>query len=205
MARLRPPVRPARAARPGLRAVALGGLLLLLGSSASALPLALRLDPAQSALVAEDGTRAPLSGRVELELGEGPPLESGTTLDVATLAIEGGGLELALDERVPDAGAGLLQPGGRFEIPTLFLTVHRGGEPSALTLLDVAGSIAPAGPCARPGLCLETSVEVETFGPEGVVTAEIVAAVPEPASGALVALGAALLAATRRGAPGRVR
>lgn len=196
---------PSGLRRGALRGAVAAAALLGVASAAASLPLALRLDPTQSALVAEDGSRAPVTGRVALELGAAPPLASATRFDVVGLALEGGGLEIGLDERVPGPGAGLLEPGGAFEIPALFLSVRSGGAPQALTLLDVTGTLAPDGPCGPPGLCLRTSTPIETGASAGDVSAQIVAAVPEPSSAALVALGAALLGAGRRAAPGRAR
>jgi hypothetical protein len=46
-------------------------------------------------------------------------------------------------------------------------------------------------------VCLQTSFDVDTGGPSGVVHVEVYA-VPEPATAALLALGVAALSAARR-------
>jgi len=179
------------------RAAALAAALLLSATPAAAVPVGLVLDEGQSGLAPAPGPGAALSGTLALELGSLPPLASSTPFDVVGLDVSGGGLEVALDGNVPGPGLGLLRPDGSFEIPSLFLTVTSGGLPTALTVLDVTGTFGASGACGGV-LCLETSFDVDTLGPEGVVGVVLVAAVPEPASAALLSLGVGLLAAARR-------
>lgn len=161
--------------------------------AAEAGPIAtLSLAP-ESALVPEAGAPAPLTGTIVLELGA-LPLTGSTTLELHHVAIAGGGLEVALDPSVPSAGLGVVFADGSFLIPTLFLVVDDGANLYDLAIPDLTGFL-DASDLAL--LRLETTFDVDTLGPAGVVTAHIVA-VPEPGSALLTSLAITALAARRR-------
>lgn len=161
--------------------------------AADAGPIATLTLAPESALVPEAGAPAPLTGTIVLELGA-LPLAGTTTLELLDVAITGGGLSVALDPSVPSAGLGVVYDDGSFLIPTLFLVVDDGANLYDLAIPDLTGFL-DASDLAL--LRLETSFEVDTLGPSGVVTAQIVA-VPEPGSMALAGLALTVLAAGRR-------
>ena len=66
-----------------------------------------------------------------------------------------------------------------------------------LTVPDVAGSYGALPGCPA-AICLSTSFDIDTGGPAGIVSVEVFAAVPEPASAGLLAAALAALAALRR-------
>ncbi len=161
--------------------------------SAQAAPVGALLDPSQSAVGA-----APLSGTIDLDIGDGPPTGL-RSFDVTGLAVTGGGLSVAIDDRLANPGLGLIRPDETFLIPALFVVVEGLGDPLALTLIDIAGTFGPSAACGASPACLETAFQIDTGGEQGVLDVSIVAAVPEPGTGLLVALGLAAVAVARRG------
>jgi hypothetical protein len=156
------------------------------------------IDPALSALTPGAGAPQSLSGIVSIELGAEPPLSSNTTFDLTALAASAsGGLAIALDPSLANPGAGVLSPTGSFLIPNLFLRLSDGSTVFDLTVPDVLGSYGALPGCLAAA-CLQTSFDVDTGGPQGIVSVQVFAAVPEPAPAALVALGLCALAAARR-------
>jgi hypothetical protein len=161
---------------------------------------ALVIDPALSALTPSAGAPQSLSGSLSVALGAEPPLASNTTLDVTGLtAVASGGLSIGLAPALEHPAAGVLSPSGAFLIPNLFLRLFDGVSALDLTVPNVLGRYG-AFPGCLVSVCLETSFDVDTGGPLGVVSVAVFAAVPEPAPPALVALGLLVLAAARRGA-----
>jgi len=157
------------------------------------------IDPAQSALTPTAGAPQSLSGVIVIELGAEPPLASNTTFDVTALsASASGGLGIGLQPGLANPGAGVLSPTGAFLIPNLFLRLVDGANLFDLTVPNVLGSYGAIPGCLA-GTCLQTSFDINTGGPLGVVHVNVFA-VPEPATAALVALGMVALAAARRGA-----
>ena len=63
------------------------------------------------------------------------------------LAVTGGGLSVAIDERLANPGLGLLRSDGTFLIPALFVVVEGLGDSLALTLIDIAGTFGPSAAC----------------------------------------------------------
>jgi len=168
--------------RRGARSLALGLALGLLGApAASALPLDLVLDASRSRLESGGAPAAPLSGRLRLDLGALPPLLDPAPLAVEELELLGEGLRVTLNPDLASPGLGVLRPDGTFLVPALFVRVDLGSGPIDQTLVDVEGTLRADASCAPLGSpCLETSLAVDTLGPEGVVDVEVVAAVPEP-------------------------
>jgi len=168
--------------RRGARSLALGlALGLLAAPAASALPLDLVLDASRSRLESGGAPAAPLSGRLRLDLGALPPLLDPAPLAVEELELLGEGLRVTLNPDLASPGLGVLRPDGTFLVPALFVRVDLGSGPIDQTLVDVEGTLRAGASCAPLGSpCLETSLAVDTLGPEGVVDVEVVAAVPEP-------------------------
>jgi hypothetical protein len=117
-----------------------------------------------------------------------------TTFDVTSLvASSSGGLSITLDPTLSRPAAGVIDPGGSFLVPNLFLQLDDGMTTFQLTVLNVTGSYGPLAGC--PGaVCLLTAFDVDTGAPAGpgLVSVEVFA-VPEPAAGSLVVLGLAVL------------
>jgi hypothetical protein len=175
-------------------------LVWLLACGAWPAHAALIIDPALSALTPTAGAPQSLSGVLAVELGAEPPLSSNTTFDLTALfASASGGLSIGLDPALANPGAGVLSPTGAFLIPNLFLRLVDGATIFDLTVPNVLGSYGAIPGCTMAP-CLQTSFDIDTGGPSGVVHVQVFAAVPEPATAALVALGVAALAAARRGA-----
>jgi len=172
-------------------ATATAALALLVAGSAAASTSRAVLDPALSSL---DG--APLSGTIDVALGDGPPTGN-RSFDVVDLEVTGAGLSVALDGRFANPGLGVVGGDGSFLIPALFVVVDGLGDAIELTLIDVAGTWGPSKDCAGP-LCLETAFQIDTGGPEGVLDVNIVAVVPEPGTALLMGLGLAAVGASRR-------
>jgi len=179
----------------------LGALLGVVPSPAQAIGLVTALDPTQSSITSGAGSAA-LSGSLGLEVGQLPVVGSSTSFDVGQIAVQGGGLNVSLDPSLANPGLGLLRADGTFLIPSLFLSVEGlDGFSSAvaLTVLGVEGTFGLSGACDAGLLCLETSFQIDTLGPEGILDVAIVAQVPEPTTGLLLLLGLGGLAAGRRG------
>ena len=159
---------------------------------------ALLIDPALSTLTPTAGAPQSLSGVLSLELGAEPPLSSNTTFDLTGLAaVASGGLAIGLDPTLANPGAGVLSPSGTFLIPNLFLRLVDGASVFDLTVPNVLGSYGAIPGCSASA-CLQTGFDVDTGGSLGVVSVQVFAAVPEPATAALLVLGLGGLAAARR-------
>jgi hypothetical protein len=186
---LRPSLRPGRIA-----CLALALAALLAASEARAVTFDLFLDPAFSQLDPANGPPAPLSGTGQVDLGSLPPLGANTTFDLVALAVVGGGLSITLDPDLTTPGLGVLRPDGSFLIPNLFLRLDDGQMAFDQTIVDVQGTFVPCGGAA----CLETSFQVDSLGPAGLIDVSVVAIgeVPEPSPWLLLPLAGA--AALRR-------
>lgn len=179
-----------------LRPALLAALLLALAPPAGAVAIVtLAIDPAQSALVPQIGAAQALTGSITLRVGSLPPGGASTSFDVIALsASASGGATIGLDPGAGSPGLGVLSPAGSFLIPTLFVRITDGAS-TDLAIPDVSGSVTfGAGGASLAGLV--TGFAIDTGAPAGVVTVSL-AAVPEPAAAALLALGLAALAACR--------
>jgi hypothetical protein len=186
-----------------VRLVFLLGVLVGLAAPAGATTLV--LDPVLSSLAPEAGPAQSLAGSLVILLGSEPPLTSNTTFELTGLAlVAGGGALIGLDPALAHPGAGVLSPSGSFLIPNLFLRLVDGASVFDLTVPNVRGSYGALPGCPTAA-CLSTSFEIDTQGPAGVVAVQVFAALPEPATGGLLALGLAALAAARRARAGDVR
>ncbi len=181
-------------ARPPLllRLLLTAAWLLIPAGSALAAPVTVFLDPAQSSVGGEA-----LSGDIDLAIGDGPASEN-RSFDVTGLSAMGGGLSVGLDGSLANPGLGLLRADGTFLIPALFVVVDGLGDALPLTLIDVAGTFGPSAACGASPACLETAFQIDTGSAQGVVDVSIVAAIPEPSTGLLVALGLATFGLVRR-------
>lgn len=158
---------------------------------ARAVPLVLSLDAAQSG-ISQGGGSAALAGTIVLELGALPPVGANTALAVTGLAVTGGGLSIGLDPGLANPGLGVLFPDGSFLIPSLHLSVS--GDD--LTVSNVTGTLAPDAACGG-ALCFLSGFAVDP-GPGGIISVNVVAAVPEPARMALLGFLAIAIGALRR-------
>jgi len=179
---------PRRPGSPrGLFGAGLVALLLLAPPAAVALPVDLVLDPTRSGVVPPGGPVVPLAGRLRLDLGTLPPVPEPTALAIVDLDVTGEGLAATLNPDLASPGLGVLRPDGTFLVPALFVRMDLGSGPIDQTLVDVEGTLradASCAPLASP--CLETSLAVDTLGPDGGVGVEIAAAVPEAGLGWLL-------------------
>lgn len=173
-------------------------LVLGLGLAFPAGATTLFLDPALSSLTPSVGPAQSLSGGIVILLGAEPPLASNTSFDVTGLGlVTSGGQLIGLDPSISNPGAGVLSPSGSFLIPNLFLRLVDGATVFDLTVPDVTGSYGALPGCPA-AICLSTSFDIDTAGPAGIVSVEVFAAVPEPATAGLLAAALAALAALRR-------
>jgi hypothetical protein len=179
-------------------------VLLVLGLATPVGATTLFLDPALSSLTPEVGPAQSLSGGIVILLGAEPPLSSNTTFELTGLGIvTSGGQLIGLDPSLVHPGAGVLSPSGSFLIPNLFLRLVDGATVFDLTVPNVTGSYGALPGCPA-STCLSTSFAIDTQGPSGVVSVQVFA-VPEPATGVLLAAALAALAARRRSAKGGAR
>ncbi len=169
---------------------------LLAAPDARAVGFDLTLDPALSELDPADGSPAPLSGTLRVDLGSLPPLVGNTTFDLVDVAVTGGGFSITLDPDLSAPGLGVLRPDGSFLIPNLFLRLDDGLMEFDQTLSDVQGAFVPCGGVT----CLETSFQVDSLGPAGLIDVRVVAIgeVPEPSPWLLLPLAGAAALRRRR-------
>ena len=165
-------------------------LLALLAAPAPA--VVLTIDSSQSTITPTVGGVETLSGTIQVILGDPLPLAANTTFDVEDLsATSSGGLDITLDPSLSNPGAGVLNPSGVFLIPNLFLELDDGVTLFQLTVPNVLGNFGDFAGC--PGsICLETTFDVDTGGPLGIVTVYLFA-IPEPHTALLVSLGLLVL------------
>ena len=178
-------------ARSALAALAVAAALLAAGPARAATIFHLTLS-AESELVPSVGAPAPLTGTLRVEIGD-LPLAGNTTIRLLDVDVAGGGVSVMLDPAVPSAGLGVLAAGGSFLIPPPFLVVDAGAGLLDLAIPNLVGSVELD---EFSLLRLATSFDVDTLGPEGIVTVHVVA-VPEPATGIFAGLGLAVIAARR--------
>jgi hypothetical protein len=178
-------------------------LLLLHAAPAAASPTWANLDPAQSAHSGGFGATA-LNGSVRVDLGASAP-SGNRPFDIVDLAVAGGGLFVSLQSGLANPGLGVLRADGSFLIPALFVRVAGAGlpDPLSLTLRDVMGSFGLSAACSGDDRCLESSFQIDTLGPSGLLDVAITAQVPEPGTGLLMTLGCVGLAALRGREGGR--
>ena len=163
---------------------------------AAALPASavLTIDPTASSLTPTAGSPESLSGTLKVVLGDPLPLASNTTFDLTQLSAQSsGGLDITLDSSLATPGAGVLNPSGGFLFPSLFLELDDGMGSAPLTVLNVTGSYGALPGCPT-SLCLETTFQIDTGGPAGIVTVNLLA-IPEPGSAWLLAAGLVALRA----------
>jgi len=174
----------------------LAATLLALAPAAGAVSIVtLPLDPSLSALVPQAGAPQSLSGSITLRVGALPLPGSNTPFDVIGLALTAsGGATIGLDPAIASPGLGVLSPAGAFLVPTLFVRIDD-GTIQDLAVPDVTGNVT-FGAGGASLTRLDATFAIETGGPAGLVTVTV-AAVPEPAAAALLALGLAALG-TRR-------
>jgi hypothetical protein len=157
----------------------------------------LALDPARSQVTPESGSPQPLSGLLRVE-AESLPLTGATRFEIVHVDVRSGVPgRVGLDPTVPGAGLGVLRPDRSFLVPTLLLRVSDGGTTQDLALANVAGSVELDPPCANTIVELGASFEVDTLGPEGVLSVALVAT-PEPGAALLGAAAVLALALCRR-------
>ena len=144
-----------------------------------------------SAIVPDAGPGEALTGSITLDVASIPVVAP--TLfhltDVSVLA--SGGAAFALDPSVLSPGLGVVQASGAFLIPTLFLRVTDGATNFDLAVPNVAGTLLFGANGDVVGLTLSFQVDSLT---DGVLTVNLVAAVPEPGTLALIAIGLGALA-----------
>lgn len=186
-----------------VRSLLLAAALLAPAVDARAVSIVtLALDPTASTLVPESGPAQALAGTLTLRVGALPPGGTGTSFDVIGLALTAsGGGTIGLDPALANPGLGVLRPTGEVLVPTLFLRLEQGGEVLDLAIPDVTGTVT-FGPGGASLARLDAQLELATGGPAGLLTVTI-AALPEPASAALLAIGLAALAARGARAEGQ--
>lgn len=173
-------------------AVAIGFALLC--GSGQARALALDADPAQSSITPAGGSPSPITGTLEVAVGQLPPV-SNTTFNLIDVALYSGGHAISL-QSIANPGLGVLAPAGNFLIPTLFLSVDDGVTPVDIALANVTGLLFARGPSCAYDYCLSSSFEIDT-GAGGLLGVTLYAT-PEPSTALLVALGLAGVALQRR-------
>lgn len=146
----------------------------------------------ESELVPSVGAPAPLVGTLRVEIGQ-VPVTSATTIRLLDANVSGGGVTAILDPTIPSAGLGVLSSDGSFLFPSLFLVVDAGAGPLDLVIQDLVGTAEFTG---LSRLRVATSFAIDTLGPEGVVTVDLVA-VPEPSSALATCLGLIAIASWR--------
>ncbi len=176
-------------------------LLVLAGVWALSLAVpasALTIDPSQSSIVPQVGAPESLSGTIDVAIGSVPVTQT-TTFDVIGLAASAsGGASFTLDPATSTPGFGVIDVTGAFLIPTLFLAVDPGGGggfPLAIPNVTGMAEFDVSGTVLRE---LSTTFQVDSGGPEGILTITVVA-VPEPNALILAMAGLAGLSLVRRG------
>jgi hypothetical protein len=169
------------------------GFALLCGSG-PARALVLDADPAQSAITPAGGSASPITGSLNVAIGQLPPV-SNTTFDLTEIALNSGGYAISL-QSIANPGLGVLAPAGNFLIPTLFVSIDDGVTPVDIALANITGLLFARGPSCAYDYCLTSSFEIDT-GAGGLLGVSLYA-VPEPSTALLVALGLAGVALERR-------
>jgi hypothetical protein len=144
-----------------------------------------------SAIVPDAGPGEALTGSISLDVAT-IPVAAPTLFhltDVSVLA--SGGASFALDPTVLSPGLGVVQASGAFLIPTLFLRVTDGATNFDLAVPNVAGTLTFGAGGDVVGLASSFQVDSLT---DGILTVNLVAAVPEPGTVVLIALGLGALA-----------
>jgi hypothetical protein len=173
-------------------------LLLCLALALLPVPsLGLTIDPTASALTPAVGAAEPLSGTLQLAIGQ-LPVTGNTTFDVVSLlATTGAGTGIRLDPASPSPGLGVIDSAGSFLIATLFLEIEDPGGAFPLGIPDVRGQATFD---ASGTLLLELQVdpfEIDPGGPGGVLGVTL-RALPEPGSLALLGLAGLVVAGLGR-------
>jgi len=173
-------------------------LLLALALLPAASP-ALTLDPTVSAITPAVGAPAPLTGTLQVDIGE-LPITGNTTFDVLSfLATTAGGISIRLDPASPSPGLGVIDASGSFLVPTLFLEIEDGAAPFPLAIPGVTGQVFDAAGTSLQALSVDP-FEIDSGGPAGILTVTLLA-LPAPVPLILFGLTAAI--AVRRTREGR--
>jgi hypothetical protein len=146
---------------------------------------------APSAIVPQAGPGEALTGSITLDVTSVPVVAP--TLfrltDVSVLA--SGGASFALDPAIASPALGVVQASGAFQIPTLFLRVTDGATSFDLAVPNVGGTLLFGAGGDVVGLMSTFQVDSITGG---ILTVNLVAAVPEPGTALLIAFGLGALA-----------
>jgi len=167
---------------------------LLLAGPAAAVSFGPLAAVPPSAIVPDAGPGESLSGSITLDVAS-IPVAAPTLFhlsDVSVLA--SGGASFELDPSVLSPGLGVVQASGAFLIPTLFLRIVDGATNFDLAVPNVAGTLLFGAGGEVVGL--KSSFQVDSLT-DGVLTVNLVAAVPEPGTALLIAFGVAALAFKR--------
>lgn len=148
---------------------------------------------APSAIVPEAGPSEALSGAIALDVSS-VPVASPTLFSLTSVSVlASSGASFALDPDVPSPALGVVQAAGNFLIPTLFLHIVDGESSFDLAVPDVTGTLFFGFDGSVVGIV--SSFSVDSLSPDGTLTVNLLALVPEPSAGALalatlMALGA---------------
>jgi len=147
---------------------------------------------APSAITPEGGSALPLGGAIDVSI-DALPVVAPTLFELSGLGanVAGGG-QITLDPTLATPALGVVQADGSFLIPTLFLRLVDGATTADLAVPNVTGSLI-FGSGAITGLTSSFQVDAGEAG--GIVTVNVVAAVPEPGTALLLLLGLGALAA----------
>ena len=178
-------------ALPRVRAAALA-LGVLVAADAGAIPLGPfpLVDPSSIASQDQSIVVQP-TGSISLDVPT-VPLAAPQAFSLTDVAIQAGPLSFALDPTLASPALGVLQPDGRFLIPTLFLVGSDGANAFDLALTNVRGVLIGA-PDEVLGLFTQFQVDDGT----NVFDVALYANVPEPGTALLLTLGCVALAARR--------
>lgn len=169
-------------------------LIAILIGSGQATALVLGADPTASSVTPDGGPPSPITGSLEVAIGQLPPLAN-TNFDLTDVSLFSSGYAISL-QSIAHPGLGVLAPTGDFLIPTLFLTLDDGVTPLDVVLRDVTGLLVSRGGSCVYDHCLSSDFEIDT-GAGGLLAVSLYA-VPEPSTALLVALGLGGIARKRR-------